>query len=92
LNAQHLDAIHDASHHMNRVCIQDEQGHNGGVFGVLPWDKNFANLQVQGFVHPGFCLAGVDAFLCVCLEFFFSIHPPAFPLKIGIGHSNFPLG
>jgi hypothetical protein len=28
----------------------------------------------------------------VCLEFFFSIHPPAFPLKIGIGHSNFPLG
>jgi hypothetical protein len=67
---------------MNVVCIQDEQWHNGGVFGVLPWDKNFLNPQVHhGFVHPGVWLAGVDAFLWVHLEFFFLNSSTCFPLE-----------
>ena len=81
-NAQCLDAVHNAPHHVNAVRIQDEQRHDGGVYRVLPGDKNLVDPHDHhGFIHPGLLLAGVDAFLWVCFEFFLLNSSTCFPLE-----------
>ena len=53
LDSKRLDPIYNGSHHVDAICIQDQQGNNTRFPAVFPWNKNEVDPYVHHFlIHP----------------------------------------
>ena len=70
LNPKGLNAVDYCSHHVDAICVQDQQGNNTLFPDVFPWNKNEVDPYVHHFfIHPSLFLTGVEAVGRKCLQF-----------------------